>query len=128
MCARLCFLPSPRKPSPFDDREECGVYTRTRDEEVNTRYSRAMGFDVNRFQGDVDEELVCPICSGVLEDPVQVGDARVSHPGEFHPAHFFSDPPCPLNLVSVLVCEKSSSMRRQFEKKQRTYVNKIFQF
>ena len=35
-------------------------------------YSRAMGFDVNRFQGDVDEELVCPICSGVLEDPVQV--------------------------------------------------------
>jgi len=31
-----------------------------------------MGFDVNRFQGDVDEELVCPICSGVLEDPVQV--------------------------------------------------------
>lgn len=31
-----------------------------------------MGFDVNRFQGEVDEELVCPICSGVLEDPVQV--------------------------------------------------------
>jgi hypothetical protein len=31
-----------------------------------------MGFEVNRFQGDVDEELVCPICSGVLEDPLQV--------------------------------------------------------
>lgn len=31
-----------------------------------------MGFDLVRFQGDVDEELVCPICSGVLEDPVQV--------------------------------------------------------
>ncbi|XP_012287403.1 E3 ubiquitin-protein ligase NRDP1 isoform X2 [Orussus abietinus] len=30
-----------------------------------------MGFDVHRFQGDVDEELLCPICSGVLEDPVQ---------------------------------------------------------
>ncbi|XP_015437832.1 PREDICTED: E3 ubiquitin-protein ligase NRDP1 isoform X2 [Dufourea novaeangliae] len=30
-----------------------------------------MGFDVNRFQGEVDEELVCAICSGVLEDPVQ---------------------------------------------------------
>lgn len=32
-----------------------------------------MGFEVNRFQGEVDEELVCPICSGVLEDPLQVG-------------------------------------------------------
>lgn len=31
-----------------------------------------MGFELDRFQGDVDEELVCPICSGVLEDPLQV--------------------------------------------------------
>lgn len=31
-----------------------------------------MGFEVHRFQGEVDEELLCPICSGVLEDPVQV--------------------------------------------------------
>lgn len=31
-----------------------------------------MGFELNRFQGEVDEELVCPICSGVLEDPLQV--------------------------------------------------------
>ncbi|KAI1291877.1 E3 ubiquitin-protein ligase NRDP1 [Halotydeus destructor] len=30
-----------------------------------------MGYDLNRFQGDVDEELICAICSGVLEDPVQ---------------------------------------------------------
>ncbi|XP_075229631.1 E3 ubiquitin-protein ligase NRDP1 elgi [Lycorma delicatula] len=30
-----------------------------------------MGFDVTRFKGEVDEELVCPICSGVLEDPLQ---------------------------------------------------------
>lgn len=34
--------------------------------------SEKMGFDVNRFQGPVDEELICPICSGVLQDPVQV--------------------------------------------------------
>ena len=32
-----------------------------------------MGYDVNRFEGDVDEELICPICSFILEDPVQVG-------------------------------------------------------
>lgn len=31
-----------------------------------------MGYDLQRFQSDVDEELTCPICSGVLEDPVQV--------------------------------------------------------
>ena len=32
-----------------------------------------MGLDVNRFLGGtVDEELLCPICSGVLENPVQV--------------------------------------------------------
>jgi len=30
-----------------------------------------MGYDLNRFQGEVDEELLCPICSGVLEEPVQ---------------------------------------------------------
>jgi len=28
-----------------------------------------MGYDVSRFEGTVDEELVCPICSAVLEDP-----------------------------------------------------------
>lgn len=31
-----------------------------------------MGYEINRFQGDVDEELICPICSGVLEEPLQV--------------------------------------------------------
>nr|XP_034342108.1 E3 ubiquitin-protein ligase NRDP1-like [Arvicanthis niloticus] len=31
-----------------------------------------MGYDVTRFQGDIDEHLICPICSGVLEEPVQV--------------------------------------------------------
>lgn len=30
-----------------------------------------MGYDVARFQGEVDEELMCSICGGVLEDPLQ---------------------------------------------------------
>jgi E3 ubiquitin-protein ligase NRDP1 len=30
-----------------------------------------MGYDVGRFVGDVDAELICPICHGVLEDPHQ---------------------------------------------------------
>jgi len=28
-----------------------------------------MGYEVTRFEGSVDEELICPICSAVLEDP-----------------------------------------------------------
>ena len=31
-----------------------------------------MGYDLNRFDDVVDEELICPICSFILEDPVQV--------------------------------------------------------
>lgn len=31
-----------------------------------------MGYELNRFEGEVDEELICPICSGVLEEPLQV--------------------------------------------------------
>lgn len=43
--------------------------------DCNTRqheFAEKMGYELTRFQGDVDEELVCPICSGVLEEPVQV--------------------------------------------------------
>ena len=48
----------------------------------------AMGFEVGRFKGDVDEELLCPICSGVLEDPVQV--MAISIPVTINPNWFFS--------------------------------------
>lgn len=40
-----------------------------------------MGYDVTRFQGDVDEDLICPICSGVLEEPVQVSRSDGSFGG-----------------------------------------------
>ncbi|XP_055870807.1 E3 ubiquitin-protein ligase NRDP1-like isoform X1 [Biomphalaria glabrata] len=30
-----------------------------------------MGYELGRFEGEVDEELICPICSCVLEDPLQ---------------------------------------------------------
>uniref|UniRef100_A0A5F8H873 E3 ubiquitin-protein ligase NRDP1 n=1 Tax=Monodelphis domestica TaxID=13616 RepID=A0A5F8H873_MONDO len=30
-----------------------------------------MGYDRARFLGDVDEDLICPICRGVLEEPMQ---------------------------------------------------------
>jgi len=31
-----------------------------------------MGFDSSRFVDEVDAELICSICHGVLEDPKQV--------------------------------------------------------
>lgn len=31
-----------------------------------------MGYDPARFDGPVDDELLCPVCRFVLEDPVQV--------------------------------------------------------
>ncbi|CAF4413460.1 unnamed protein product, partial [Adineta steineri] len=30
-----------------------------------------MGFDIQRFPHGVDEELICAICGGVLQDPLQ---------------------------------------------------------
>ncbi|XP_078046280.1 E3 ubiquitin-protein ligase NRDP1-like [Augochlora pura] len=35
-----------------------------------------MGFSVNRFLSEVDQELICVICSGVLEDPVQIPECE----------------------------------------------------
>ena len=31
-----------------------------------------MGYDRSRFEGDVDEEFICTICLGVLQEPLQV--------------------------------------------------------
>jgi hypothetical protein len=31
-----------------------------------------MGYELNRFESTVDDELICSICEGVLENPVQV--------------------------------------------------------
>lgn len=39
-----------------------------------------MGFEIQRFLGEVDEELLCPICSSVLEEPVQVMQFNVITP------------------------------------------------
>lgn len=31
-----------------------------------------MGYDIQRFPNDIDEELICSICGGVLQDPIQI--------------------------------------------------------
>lgn len=35
-----------------------------------------MGYDIHRFNERVDEELMCVICGGVLENPVMVGECE----------------------------------------------------
>uniref|UniRef100_A0A1A9WZR6 E3 ubiquitin-protein ligase NRDP1 n=1 Tax=Glossina brevipalpis TaxID=37001 RepID=A0A1A9WZR6_9MUSC len=35
-----------------------------------------MGYDLQRFQGEVDEELICPVCCGVLEEPVEAAECE----------------------------------------------------
>lgn len=74
---------------------------------------RTMGFDVSRFQGDVDEELVCPICSGVLEDPVQVGLSRVFDPENGIPAIYPFSPNLYRSLLRVVARGTFSSSTRE---------------
>lgn len=31
-----------------------------------------MGFDTERFEGDLSEQFLCVVCQGVLEDPLQL--------------------------------------------------------
>ena len=39
---------------------------------LKPRSELVMGYDLGRFQGDVDEELICTICGGVFQEPRQV--------------------------------------------------------
>lgn len=48
-----------------------GVKSQTKIKRSNHFVDTKMGYELTRFQGDVDEELVCPICAGVLEEPLQ---------------------------------------------------------
>jgi hypothetical protein len=76
-----------------------------------------MGFEVNRFQGEVDEELVCPICSGVLEDPLQVRKSKrtkshcrehsyqwVQFPVSLLCGHIVSSVPFPTGIFIMIDC------------------------
>jgi E3 ubiquitin-protein ligase NRDP1 len=60
-----------------------------------------MGFDINRFQGDVDEELVCPICSGVLEDPLQAPVCEHAFCKSCITEWITRQPTCPVDRQSV---------------------------
>lgn len=64
-----------------------------------------MGFEIKRFQGDVDEELICPICSGVLEDPLQAPVCEHAFCRACITEWISRQPNCPVDRQAVTVTQ-----------------------
>lgn len=62
----------------------------------------AMGFEIGRFEGEVDEELICPICSGVLEDPLQATQCEHAFCSTCIHDWMNRQPTCPIDRGSLL--------------------------
>ncbi|KAK9871514.1 hypothetical protein WA026_012885 [Henosepilachna vigintioctopunctata] len=60
-----------------------------------------MGFELNRFHGDVDEELICPICSAVLEDPLQAPTCEHAFCKSCITEWISRQPTCPVDRQNV---------------------------
>lgn len=60
-----------------------------------------MGYDVVRFRGEVDEELICPICSGVLEEPLQVPGCEHVFCSRCIQEWLSRQPTCPVDRLQV---------------------------
>ncbi|XP_060065601.1 E3 ubiquitin-protein ligase NRDP1-like [Ylistrum balloti] len=56
-----------------------------------------MGYEVNRFQTEPDEELICPICSGVLEEPLQAPQCEHAFCGACIREWLTHQPTCPVD-------------------------------
>lgn len=64
-----------------------------------------MGFEVQRFQGDIDEELICSICSGVLEDPKQAPSCEHAFCAECIMEWLRRRQTCPVDRIPVSINE-----------------------
>jgi len=60
-----------------------------------------MGYDVNRFQGEVDEELICTICSCVLEDPLQAPQCEHAFCSACINEWLTRQPTCPVDRAAI---------------------------
>ncbi|XP_054977082.1 E3 ubiquitin-protein ligase NRDP1-like [Sorex araneus] len=88
-----------------------------------------MGYDVTRFIGELDEDLICPICSGILEDPVQA--LHCEH--AFCKAcinHWFSQQhTCPVDrnvLTFTQLCPVPRIMQKMLSKLMISCTNAVF--
>ncbi|KAM4796853.1 E3 ubiquitin-protein ligase NRDP1 [Rhinophrynus dorsalis] len=88
-----------------------------------------MGYDVTRFQGDVDEDLICPICSGVLEEPVQAPHCEHAFCNACITQWFSQQQTCPVDRSVVTVAHLRPVpriMRNMLSKLQITCDNAVF--
>ncbi|KAK9499520.1 hypothetical protein O3M35_002543 [Rhynocoris fuscipes] len=60
-----------------------------------------MGFEINRFTGEVDDELLCPICSGVLEEPLQAPACEHAFCSACIHEWISRQPTCPVDRQSI---------------------------
>jgi len=60
-----------------------------------------MGYEVVRFQGDVDEELICSICSGVLEEPLQAPICEHAFCAACIQEWINQSPTCPVDRMTI---------------------------
>uniref|UniRef100_A0A1I8H783 E3 ubiquitin-protein ligase NRDP1 n=1 Tax=Macrostomum lignano TaxID=282301 RepID=A0A1I8H783_9PLAT len=61
-----------------------------------------MGFELARFEGEVDEELICPICGGVLDVPVQAPDCEHTFCSGCIDQWLRLNPTCPIDRQPLL--------------------------
>ncbi|ELR50762.1 E3 ubiquitin-protein ligase NRDP1 isoform X1 [Bos indicus] len=88
-----------------------------------------MGYDVTRFQGDVDEDLICPICSGVLEEPVQAPHCEHAFCNACITQWFSQQQTCPVDRSVVTVAHLRPVpriMRNMLSKLQIACDNAVF--
>uniref|UniRef100_A0A1A9WVT8 E3 ubiquitin-protein ligase NRDP1 n=1 Tax=Glossina brevipalpis TaxID=37001 RepID=A0A1A9WVT8_9MUSC len=73
-----------------------------------------MGYDLHRFQGEIDEELICPICSGVVEEPVQSAMCEHMFCRECIKEWLTRQPSCPMdrNYLTVASLNKVPRIMR----------------
>jgi E3 ubiquitin-protein ligase NRDP1 len=62
-----------------------------------------MGYDVNRFDGVVEEELICPICSSILEDPIQASDCEHAFCSSCINQWLKQQPTCPVDRGPIYI-------------------------
>ncbi|MBN3297665.1 RNF41 ligase, partial [Amia calva] len=88
-----------------------------------------MGYDVTRFQGEVDEDLLCPICSGVLEEPVQAPHCEHAFCNACITQWFSQQQICPVDRTVVTLAHLRPVpriMRNMLSKLQITCDNSVF--
>ncbi|XP_059167222.1 E3 ubiquitin-protein ligase NRDP1-like [Physella acuta] len=60
-----------------------------------------MGYELGRFEGDVDEELICPICSCVLEEPLQAPQCEHAFCSACIHEWLTRQPTCPVDRSAI---------------------------